>query len=233
MNHSEEAFTVTPIQKNFAAVLFDADGTLLDSIEDLADSMNATLHHHGFPEHGVDKYKYFVGDGMENLVIRALPVPERANPAMVHECLEMMRGHYALNWKNKTRPYPGIPQLLDELSRHDIKMAILSNKPDDFMQQVVVDLLPSWKFEAVMGERPPTPRKPDPSAAILISRMLGISPDRFLYLGDTATDMLTAKGAGMYGVGVLWGFRTAEELLANGARKLISHPGELLDLIPG
>jgi len=222
---------VTAIEKHFAAVLFDADGTLLDSIEDLADSMNSTLRQFGFPVHDNDKYKYFVGDGMENLVIRALPDPERANAALVRECLEMMRRRYSTNWKNKTRPYPGIPQMLDELSRHGIKMAILSNKPDDFMREMASALLPSWRFETVMGERPPVPRKPDPSAALLISDMLGISPDRFLYLGDTATDMRTANGAGMYAVGVLWGFRSEEELLANGARKLISHPSELLDLV--
>ncbi len=222
---------MTAIEKHFAAVLFDADGTLLDSIDDLADSMNSTLRHFGFPVHDNDKYKYFVGDGMENLVIRTLPDPERANAALVRECLEVMRRKYSLNWKNKTRPYPGIPQMLDELSRRGMKMAILSNKPDDFMREMASELLPSWRFETVMGERPPVPRKPDPSAALLISDMLGISPDRFLYLGDTATDMRTANGAGMYAVGVLWGFRSREELLANGAKRLISHPSELLDLV--
>jgi phosphoglycolate phosphatase len=222
---------VTTTERQFSAVLFDADGTLLDSLQDLADSMNDTLAHHGFPSHEIDKYKYFVGDGMENLVIRSLPDAARADSDMVRQCLEMMRDNYGRNWKNKTRPYPGVPRLLDELSRQNIKMAILSNKPDNFMQQVVVELLPSWRFEIVMGERPPIPRKPDPTSARLISDMLGISPDRFLYLGDTATDMLTAKGAGMFGVGALWGFRTAEELLSSGARKLISDPRDLIDLV--
>lgn len=224
---------MTSDTRQFTAVLFDADGTLLDSLQDLADCMNRTLLHFGFPVHDLEKYKYFVGDGMENLVLRALPVSVREDATRVRECFEMMRYEYGLNWKNQTKPYPGIPQLLDELSRRGLKMAILSNKPDDFMQEVVKELLPSWRFETVMGERPPIPRKPDPSSAIMISSMLGISPERFLYLGDTATDMITAKGAGMYGVGALWGFRTEEELLAGGARKIISYPGDLLELIPG
>jgi phosphoglycolate phosphatase len=216
---------------NFKAVIFDADGTLLDTLQDLADSMNSTLAHFGFPVHETDKYKYFVGDGMENLVRRALPDSFKTNPVAVSECSEMMRQIYGRNWKEKSRPYPGIPELLDALTERGIIMTILSNKPDEFMQRVIKELLPSWRFEIVMGERPSVPRKPDPASALEIAECLRIKPENFLYLGDTATDMITANAAGMFAVGALWGFRTAGELISSGAKRLIEAPPELLDLV--
>ncbi len=218
-------------QKRFQAVLFDADGTLLDTLDDLADSMNSTLAHFGFPVHDREKYKYFVGEGMENLVRRALPDSARKDPGLVSRCSRLMRETYDKNWNNKTGPYPGIAELLDGLSGNGISMSILSNKPDVFMQKVARELLPAWKFDIVMGERPPIPRKPDPTSAIAIAKQLGIKPEHFLYLGDTATDMVTANAAGMFAVGALWGFRTAEELNANGAKQLVARPPELLDLL--
>ncbi len=217
--------------RTFAAVLFDADGTLLDTIEDLADCMNAVLRHFGFPPHDTDRYKYFVGDGMENLVKRSVPSPVRSDPTLISECLQMMRQNYSAGWNVKSRPYPGIDQLLDGLAQRGIKTAILSNKPDDFMQMMAKQLLPSWRFEAVVGERPLKPRKPDPGSAVEIAELMGISPKNFLYVGDTATDMLTAVAAGMYAVGALWGFRTADELIAGGARKLIEIPSQVLELL--
>ena len=143
----------------------------------------------------------------------------------------MMRKAYERNWNVKTRPYPGIPELLDALSAHGLKMAVLSNKPHDFTLKSVEGLLPAWRFDAVIGERPPIPRKPDPSSALEIANRLGVEPARFLYLGDTATDMKTANAAGMFAVGALWGFRDAEELIAGGAVKLIAKPAELLELL--
>lgn len=215
----------------FEAVLFDVDGTLLDTIQDLADSMNDTLAHFGFPTHAVDRYKYFVGDGMENLVRRSLPDSVRADPSVVSECFLLMRRAYGRNWNRKTRPYPGIPELLDGLAGKGVRMAVLSNKPDDFTRKAVRELLSPWRFEIVQGERPPVPRKPDPSSALGISGRMGVKPGNFIYLGDTATDMETANAAGMFAVGALWGFRSAGELTASGARKLIGTPPELLDLL--
>lgn len=217
--------------RTFAAVLFDADGTLLDTLEDLADCMNEVLGHFGFPTHEPEKYKYFVGDGMENLVKRSVPTSVHSDPAIVSDGLQMMREAYARGWNKKTRPYPGIHPLLDGLAKRGIKTAILSNKPDHFMQAMTKEMLPAWRFDAVMGERPQKPRKPDPGSALEIAGLLGVRPENFLYLGDTATDMLTAVAAGMYPVGALWGFRTADELTAAGARKLIETPTQLLDLL--
>jgi phosphoglycolate phosphatase len=215
---------------DFLAVMMDLDGTLLDTLQDLADSMNSTLRDFGFPVHELEEYRYFVGEGMENLVKRSLPDSARTDP-LVSRCFEVMRRTYEHNWNVKTRPYPGIPELLDALTARGLKMAVLSNKPHDFTQKAVEGLLPAWRFEAVMGERPPTPRKPDPSSALEIANRLGIEPGRFLYLGDTAIDMKTANAAEMYAVGVLWGFRGAEELIAGGAKKLIAKPAELLELL--
>jgi phosphoglycolate phosphatase len=211
--------------------MMDLDGTLLDTLQDLADSMNSTLTEFGFPVHELEKYRYFVGEGMEKLVKRSLPESARADPQMVSRCLDRMRELYERNWDVKTRPYPGIAELLNALAARGLKMAVLSNKPDHFTQKVVAGLLPEWRFDMVMGERPPIPRKPDPTAALEIAKGLGIEPGSFIYIGDTAIDMETATAAGMYAVGVLWGFRGAEELLASGARKLISKPVELLQLL--
>ena len=217
--------------KDFQAIILDVDGTLLDTLRDLADSMNSTLRHFGFPVHKLEKYKYFVGEGIENLVRRSLPDSDKTDPGLISRCIEMMQQIYERNWNVKSRPYPGIPELLDALTARGLKMAVLSNKPHELTQKAIEGLLPAWRFEVVMGERPPVPRKPDPSSALEIANRLGVEPARFLYLGDTATDMKTANAAAMYAVGALWGFRNAEELIESGAKKLIAKPAELLELL--
>lgn len=215
----------------YQAVLFDLDGTLLDTLQDLADAMNSVLRHFGFAPHPLEAYKYFVGDGMATLVRRTLPEPQRDEEATVGACLASMKAAYGVRWREQTHPYPGIPELLDQLIARKIKLSILSNKPDDFTRLMVGELLPRWHFECVFGERPGLPRKPDPTAALEVAERCRVSPEAFAYLGDTATDMITAKAAGMFAVGVLWGFRPAEELTANGADTLISRPADLLRLL--
>ena len=215
----------------YRAVLFDLDGTLLNTLEDLADSMNAVLGASGFPVHGLKDYKVFVGDGIENLVRRALPGPKRLDEDTVTRCLASMRQKYGKRRKDKTRPYEGVPELLDKLVAGGIRMGILSNKPDESTKTVVAELLPHWKFDAVFGERPGTPRKPDPSGAIEIANLMRIPCGQFLYVGDTGTDMKTANAAGMFAVGALWGFRKADELQEHGAKVLIEKPGDLMRLL--
>lgn len=215
---------------NFKAVIFDLDGTLLDTIEDLADATNGALSEYGYPTYPVDRYKKFVGDGMENLVKRTLP-SDVEDPAIISAVLTRLKTRYDRIWNHKSKPYADIPQLLDALEAAGLKLAILSNKPDSFMRAMVVELLPKWSFKVVYGERPGHPRKPDPASALEIAGHLGCAPSEILYLGDTDTDMNTAVAAGMYPVGVLWGFRDAEELLQNGARSLIRGPLELLKLL--
>lgn len=217
-----------PVRVRFRAILFDVDGTLLNTLEDLADSMNGVLKAEGFPVHDLEAYRYFVGEGMRNLARRAVPEAYRNDEAVVSRCMAAMVKMYGRNWRMKTRPYEGIPELLDALQNLDVKMAVLSNKPDDFTSLTVSHLLPEWRFEVVRGERPPTPRKPDPTAALEIAETLGLPAGQFVYAGDTGTDMETACRAGMYGVGVLWGFRAADELMGAGARELVEKP---LDIV--
>jgi phosphoglycolate phosphatase len=212
---------------NFKAVIFDMDGTLLDTLADLADSMNQVLKNFGFPEHPREAYKYFVGQGMDILVRKALP-PEHLNESLVTQSIEAMREEYIKNWDRTTRPYPGIPEMLDALTRKGIPMTILSNKPHDFTRFVADKLLAKWTFPVILGARPEVPKKPDPAGALEIADSLKLPPKEILYLGDTGTDMRTATAAGMFPVGVLWGFRTASELTAEGAQVLIEHPQELL-----
>ncbi|MGO8751043.1 MAG: HAD family hydrolase [Thermoguttaceae bacterium] len=210
------------------AVIFDLDGTLLDTLEDLADSANAALRELGFAGHPLESYKIFIGDGIENLIRRALP-QERLDPATLAHCHELVRSEYSRRWSDKTGPYPGVPELLDALAARGVPMGVLSNKPHEFTSLCVTRLLPGWHFDAVQGATPALPRKPDPAGALAVAAELRTDPAEILYLGDTDTDMRTAVAAKMFPVGALWGFRTAEELTANGARALAKTP---IDVLP-
>ena len=213
------------------AVLFDLDGTLLDTLEDLADAVNAVLSTLGYPSHPLEAYRYFVGDGVETLMRRALPPAAATDGAILRRAMGLQRGEYANRLFAKTRPYPGVLELLAELERLGIRMAILSNKPDPAVGEVVRHYFPEVRFTIVRGARPGVPVKPDPGSALQVAGEMGIPPADFLYLGDTNTDMQTAIGAGMFPVGALWGFRTEEELKESGAAKLIARPGELIGLL--
>jgi len=215
----------------FKAVIFDLDGTLLDTIGDLARSMNIVLERFGFPGHDVETYKTFVGDGLEMLVRRSMPEAVREDGGLRSRCIQAMRDEYHRRRKETTGPYPGIPELLDELAARQLKMAVLSNKPHAPTRLLVEELLPKWRFDAVVGESPETPRKPDPAGALAIARSLGLEPRHFVFVGDTGIDMKTADAAGMHPVGALWGFRAADELLAAGARHLLHEPLDLLPLV--
>lgn len=213
----------------YRAVIFDLDGTLLDTLEDLADSMNAVLASMGLPTHPVAAYKYFVGDGVVELARRALP-PGRRDPKVVKSAVAGMRQEYGRRWDRKTRPYDGIPELLDALAARGVAMTVLSNKPHDFTRLCVTTFLGKWRFDAVQGVDENVLKKPDPSGALAVATKLGIPPAEFIYLGDTNTDMQTAVAAGMFPVGALWGFRTGDELLASGATMLVEKPADVLNI---
>ncbi len=210
----------------FQVVIFDLDGTLLDTIEDLSDSMNLVLEKLGHPGHSISLYKNFVGNGIRNLVIRSLPQP--SDEALIGRALKMMQREYRRRCFMKTVPYKGIPEVLKTLVSRGVKLAVLSNKPDPLTRKMVNKLLPGKYFEIVMGEKSGVPLKPDPSGACAISAGLKIDPSGILYLGDSSVDILTAKAAGMYPAGALWGFRSREELEKNGALALFKDPYELL-----
>lgn len=214
----------------FKAVLFDLDGTLLNTLEDIADSMNAALAMHGFPGHDLTTYKILVGDGMDVLTQRALPEARR-DEATVEKCLAGMRSEYGRRWAVKTHLYAGMAELLDGLTARKVRMAVLSNKPDDFTKAMVAKLLPRWRFECVYGARAGVAKKPDPGPAIEVAREMGLSPGEFLYLGDTNIDMRTAVGAGMHALGAVWGFRPAKELAESGAKALVEKPLDVLAFI--
>jgi phosphoglycolate phosphatase len=215
---------------NCDAVIFDLDGTLLNTLADVGDSMNRALRALGYPEHPLDAYRTFVGDGVRTLVLRTLPKDAQDDETIEKACAGM-QAEYAKRWAERTVPYAGISEMLSELTGRALPMAILSNKPDHFTKLIVAELLPHWKFVVVRGALPDVPRKPDPTSALAIARDLGVEPGRILYLGDTNTDMQTANGAGMFAVGATWGFRAPAELRANGAAVLIDGPGQLLSVI--
>jgi phosphoglycolate phosphatase len=214
----------------YKAVIFDLDGTLLDTLDDLADAGNRVLAAAGLPVYPVERYRFFVGDGLQVLIERIVP-PERRDREQVAALVEAFREDYGRNWAVRTRLYEGVAPLLTALQAEGLTMNVLSNKPDDFTRLCVREFLHDWDFREVLGLRPGTARKPDPAGALHIAEKLGLSPSAILYLGDTATDMQTAVAAGMYAVGALWGFRTAEELLASGAAALAGQPLDIIGLI--
>ncbi len=214
----------------YKAVIFDLDGTLLNTLDDLADSANRVLASFNLPVHPVASYRYFVGEGMERLIQRILPA-DRRDTKTIGQMLEAFRKDYGRNWKVKSSMYDGIGTMLDGLAEAGLQLAILSNKPHDFTRICVNELLAGYRFEPIFGQRPGIPAKPDPAGALEIASLLKTEPTDILYLGDTATDMQTANRAGMFAVGVLWGFRTRKELEENGARALVAQPTEMLDLL--
>lgn len=214
---------------SWRAILFDLDGTLIDTLDDLADATNRVLAAFGYPTHPVDAYRYYVGEGARVLVTRALPETART-PTIIDACLAAFREDYGLNWRVKTQPYPGIPALLDGLVARGIKLSVLSNKPHHNVVDLVNTLLGRWSFDVVFGQREGVPTKPNPAGAHEVARALQVPPAEVVFLGDSGVDMLTAVAAGMYPAGVLWGFRAADELLAAGAQVLLSDPPAVLEL---
>ena len=165
------------------------------------------------------------------LVRRALPVDAGSCEETVATALEEMRAQYERRWADKTRPYDGVPDMLDGLVARGLQMAVLSNKPDDFTAATVTKLLGRWAFREIRGMRPGVPAKPDPTAALEIAEVLEAKPSNCLYVGDTATDMKTATAAGMFAAGVTWGFRDRQELVDNGADAIVDRPADLLELL--
>ena len=212
--------------------IFDLDGTLIDSIGDLADAMNAVLESLGYPAQPRDDYRFLVGDGIEILVRRALP-PEVVDETNIPDVVGLMRQEYSTRWTATTRPFPEIPELLVKLDALKICTAVLSNKPDFATREIVGELFADNPFEIVRGALEGVPLKPDPSSVLGIISELGQSPQQSIFVGDTAVDMATGVNAGMRSVGVTWGFRDADELVDAGANHIIHRPLELLRFLDG
>jgi len=213
----------------YSAAIFDLDGTLIDSLRDIGEAMNRTLAAMGFPEHALERYAVFVGDGVKQLVQRALP-PGQQSENIVAAFLDAYRRDYGTYWHDHTRAYPGIPELLRELVEAGIPLGVLSNKPDRVTQQCVEWFFPDIPFIAVAGQKEEVPRKPDPTAALAMAEAMNRPPAACVFVGDTSTDMLTATAAGMFPAGVLWGFRGEAELVESGARLIADTPEALRGL---
>ena len=214
----------------FKAVCFDLDGTLLDTLDDLAYCTNKILSERGYPIHHVDAFRYFIGEGAKMLVTRALP-EEARKETLIEECRKDFETTYRECWNRQTVPYQGIAEMLNALTKLRLKLAVLSNKPHEFTVLNVGHFLQKWNFDVILGQRDGVPKKPDPAGMLEICHELKVSSKEFLYLGDTATDMKTAVAAGCYPVGVLWGFRSEKELKDSGAQAIIKNPLDVLDLI--
>lgn len=217
------------MHKTARAVIFDLDGTLANTIDDIALAINGSLSKRGFPTHDIPTIKLMVGNGFRNLVVAALP-RERQDEALVEEIREEATAYYAAHPLDRTLPYPGIMEMLSGLAGIGIPRAVLSNKPDELTQAVVTGLFPQAGFSVVRGETPAFPRKPEPASVLDIAKILGAEPGEILYVGDTNVDMRTAHNAGMRPIGASWGFRSIQELVESGAEVVITQPSELLRL---
>lgn len=221
---------MTQYKTTFKAVIFDLDGTLINSLQDIADSMNRVLAAKGFPTHDYESYRYFIGRGLKNLVGRTLSEEQRTEET-INGLYTDLQNDYEKNCLQKTVLYNGIPALLDALAERRLTLAVLSNKADEFTKKIAKELMSPWPFAKIIGSKEGIPRKPDPTGALMLSQSLDLLPSEILYVGDTSVDMKTAISAGMFPVGVTWGFRTREELLESGAKAIIDKPEELLDLL--
>jgi phosphoglycolate phosphatase len=221
-----------PFSQPIAAVLFDLDGTLLDTLDDLADAANRVLARHGLPIHPRDAYRRFVGGGSRRLITRALP-SERRQSAFIDTCLAQFKATYGQHWQVATRPYPGMAKLLEALTHRLVSCAVVTNKPHAFAERCVAHFFPRRAFGIVIGQQAGVPLKPDPRPALMAAAALQAGPSSCLFLGDSDVDMQTARAAGMLPVGAAWGFRSSEELLRAGAAAVVQHPGDVLAWIAG
>lgn len=215
---------------NFELIVFDLDGTLLNTIGDLAVACNAVLAVRGLPQHSYEEYCLFVGNGIMRLVERALPEPLRTpeNVALVRA--DFVK-YYTEHIDIYTKPYDGIPELLAGLVARGVRIAVASNKFQAGTEKLIRLFFPGVPFVAVLGQREGVPLKPDPAVVNEILAQTGVAKEQVLYIGDSGIDMQTAAAAGVRSVGVTWGFRSREELAASGAGKIVDRPEEILKLL--
>ena len=211
-------------------IVFDLDGTLINSLEDLADSANHVLTQHGFPPHPVDAYRYFVGDGVRKLIERILPEEERTD-ARIEQCRAEFVAYYKIHMEDKTSVYPGIIELMKALKERGLKIAVATNKVHVAVAPLMAKYFPGIHFDSLIGQREDVPVKPAPQIMFDLLKETGCQPSEALHVGDTATDMQLAHNAGVESVGVLWGYRPLEELQEAGAEHIIRVPEELLGLV--
>ena len=215
----------------YKAAIFDMDGTLIDSLADLTDSVNEAMVHYNFPTHTLEEYRYFVGNGARKLIERSVPQNKSKDADFVNEVLEYYNGCYERHLTNKTKPYDGIVELLDELKSQNISLGVCTNKQQFAADEIVTKLFKPNTFDAVIGDKHGLPRKPDPTKVLKIASDFKVDPQFVAYFGDTSVDMETAHNAGFLSVGVTWGFRPVSELKESGAQIIINQPNEIWQYI--
>lgn len=213
------------------AVIFDLDGTLSDSIQSIKYCGDRALKPLGYGPFLVEQYKYFVGDGAEKLVQRALVAAGDEKLIHFEETFVRYRELFRRDCMYEVRPYTGIRELLAALKEKDIRIAVLSNKPHAETIHVIETLFGEGYFDVIQGQKENVPIKPSPQGVFQILEQLQLSPKDILYLGDTATDMKTGKAAGTFTIGALWGFRERKELEEGHADAMIEYPLQLLDFL--
>ncbi|MBF4514957.1 HAD family hydrolase [Flavobacterium sp. ANB] len=213
----------------FKGIIFDLDGTLVNSLEDISDAMNTVLTSLNYPTHTYDTYQYFIGSGLRNLVSKALPASNNTE-IEVENCFNAMVIEYREVCTLKTKPYNGIVELLDNLTSQNIKLAVFSNKADELTKKIAAEIFPDY-FDSAVGLSTEALKKPNPFEAIEISKNWNIKPEEILFVGDSDIDMQTAINANMFPVGVSWGYRTEEELKASGAKVVINSPLDLIEVL--
>jgi phosphoglycolate phosphatase len=213
---------------SIGAVIFDLDGTLADTIGDLGGAVNDLLAARGFPVHPINRYKKMVGNGFAALMKRALPPSIAENEALFRALAEEAAASYAHRSLDTTKPFQGIPELLAALAHRGLLLAVLSNKPDAMTKHMVASLFPETSFLAVAGDKPLSPRKPDPAGALAIAALSGIAPSGWAFVGDSGVDMETGAASGMLPLGASWGYRSAAELRERGAAGILEKPSDLL-----
>jgi phosphoglycolate phosphatase len=209
-------------------IIFDLDGTLVDSLEDIAESANIMLQELGYEPYEVDEYRQFVGDGARELVKNSLP--EQLDEEEIDEALKIFKSYYGNKVGSKTKPYDGIYEMLERVS--DIcDLALLSNKPHKFTLQYMEHFFKEYDFKQIHGQKDEVPRKPDPAGAFNILKDIGQSYQNIFYVGDTATDMKTAVGAKLIPIGILWGYQDEKSLLEHGAKYIANDPKQLSEIV--
>lgn len=212
------------------AFIFDLDGTLIDSLEDIAGSINRMLEARGYPPcQDAGLFRQMVGDGMEKLVERALP-PAARSEEMIRVCTEEYRSFYDRHWQDRTRPYAEIVETLAALKEKGCRLGVISNKAHRFTVPMTEHFFGTETFDLILGQRPEVERKPDAAGGLEAVQLLGLVPADCAYVGDSGIDMQFARNTGMLAIGVDWGFRSVAELNENGAHHIISRPGALLEI---
>lgn len=213
----------------FKGIIFDLDGTLVNSLEDISDAMNTVLKGLNYPTHTYETYQYFIGSGLRNLVSKALPATNNSDE-QIEICFECMINEYREMCTVKTKPYEGIVELLENLTSQNIKMAVFSNKADELTKKIADQIFPN-SFDTAIGLSTEELKKPNPFEALEIGKKWNLKPEEILFVGDSDIDMQTAINANMFPVGVTWGYRTEEELKNSGAKVVINNASELIEIL--